>query len=203
MSRIVIVARTRMQHDHLCIGGHDLDDGFRGVRLLDKFGDHWPPDVPFTVGGLWRIRYRPKVSARPPHVEDVFVLGQEQLGAVPNLKALVLSRVHPWEGGPEVLYGGTLRATDHGGAHIPMQGPLPRCSTGYWFPDHDLERHVLNGRARFLWTGDGPITHLTWVGTAAPPECIPAGSLVRVSLSRAFRADGVPEGYYLQLSGVL
>jgi hypothetical protein len=65
MSRVVIVARTRMQHDRLCIGGHDLDNGFRGVRLLDKFGDHWPPDVPFSVGSLWRIRYR-RPSASPP-----------------------------------------------------------------------------------------------------------------------------------------
>jgi hypothetical protein len=203
VSRVVIVARTRMQHDRLCIGGHDLDNGFRGVRLLDKFGDHWPADAPFTVGSLGRIRYRPKGSARPPHVEDVFVLGQERLGTVADLKALVLARARPWEGGPEALYGGTLRATSHGNCHIPVKGTLPRCSTGYWLPDHDLERQVLHGRARFLWTGEGPITRVAWVGTQEPPEHIAAGALVRASLSRAFKAEGVPEGYYLQLSGVL
>jgi hypothetical protein len=203
MSRVVIVARTRMQHGHLCIGAHDLNNGFHGLRLLDKFGDHWPAEAPFQVGGLWRIRYRPKVSARPPHVEDVFVLEQEQLGTVPDLKALVLARVRPWEGGPDALYGGTLRATSHGGGHIPVNGRVPRCSTGYWLPDHDLERAWLNGRARFHWTGDGTITRFAWVGTQEPPERIGAGSLVRVSLSRAFKAEGVPEGYYLQLSGVL
>jgi hypothetical protein len=203
MSRVVIVARTRMQHDRLCIGGHDLDDRFRGVRLLDKFGDHWPLDAPFTVGSLWRIRYRPKVSARRPHVEDVFVLAQEPLSMVPDLKALILSRVYPWEGGPDALYGGTLRATAHGGGHVPVNGLLPSCSTGYWLPDHDLTRLILNGRARFLWTGEGPITRFAWVGTQEPPEHITAGSLVRVSLSRAFKAENVPEGYYLQLSGVL
>lgn len=203
MSRVVIVARTRMHHDRLCIGGHDVDDGFRGIRLLDKFGDHWPLDCPFTVSTLWRIRYRRKFSARPPHVEDAFVLAQEPIGAVPDLKMLVLSRTDPWKGGPEALYAGTLRATEHGGGYIPVQGPLPKCSTGYWLPDHDLERHLLNGRSRFFWTGDGPINRFAWVGTALPPDRIPAGSLVRVSLSRAFKAEGVPEGFYSQLSGVI
>jgi hypothetical protein len=203
MSRVVIAGRTHMQHDRLCVGGHDLDDRFRGVRLLDKFGDHWPLDAPFTVGSLWRIRYRPKVSARRPHVEDVFVLEQDPLGAVSDLKALVLSRVKPWEGGPDALYSGTLRETAHGSGHVPVRGLLPGCSTGYWLPDHDLERLLQNGRARFCWTGAGPIIRFTWVGTQEPPERISAGSLVRVSLSRAFNAENVPEGYYLQLSGVM
>lgn len=203
MSRIVIVARTRMQNNHVCLGGHDLDRAFRGVRLLDPFGDHWTADSPFMVGDLWRIRYREKAGARPPHVEDVFAMEQQPMGRVPDLKRLVLKAAHPWEGGPEVLFGGTVQATPSGIAYIPEHGPLPRCSTGYWLPDDDLTRQRFETRTRMNWPGKGPVQRFAWVSVADPPERIEAGSLVRISLSRLFKSDTAPAGYYVQISGVL
>jgi hypothetical protein len=203
MSRIVIVARTRMHGGHVCIGGHDLDRAFRGVRLLDELGDHFTDDSPFMVGDLWNIRYREKVSARPPHLEDVFALEYHPLGKVPDLKRLVLKAARPWAGGLDALFDGTVRTTPSGAAYIPTHGRLPRCSTGYWLPEQDLERQMFGNRARFLPSGQNPITRIAWVGVAGPPERIEAGSLVRVSLSRLFKADTAPEGYYVQISGVL
>jgi hypothetical protein len=203
MSRVVIVARTRMQGDHVCIGGHDLEHSFRGVRLLDRFGDHWTTASPFTVGELWNLDYRAKHSARPPHVEDVYVNGQQRMGQVPDLKGLVLRYARPWSGGPNVLFDGTVRSTPSRAAYIPPQGRLPRCSTGYWVPDNDLMLKRFGTKKRFLLTEQGDVERFAWVGVQEPPERIEAGSLVRVSLSRLFAAEGVPEGYYVQISGVL
>jgi hypothetical protein len=203
MSRVVIVARTRMRGDHLCIGGHDLDRKFRGVRLLDRFGDSWPGGSPFLVGEVWDIRYTEKGSARPPHVEDVFVMDCRPVGRVPDLKALVLQRVMPWKGGPDVLFEGTVRSTEAGSAYIPAEGRLPRHSTGYWMPGEDLERQMIGRRVRFVWVGDSAIKRFAWVGVQEPPERIEAGSLVRMSLSRKFGSETAPEGYYVQISGVL
>lgn len=203
MSRVVIVARTRMQGDDVCIGGHDLEHGFRGMRLLDRFGGHWTTVSPFMVGELWNLDYRAKHSVQPPHVEDVYVNGQQRIGQVQDLKALVLRRTRPWRGGPDALFEGTVRSTPSRAAYIPSEGRLPRCSTGYWVPDHDLVLKRIGTKKRFLLTEQEDIERFAWVGVQDPPERIEAESLVRVSLSRLFAAEGVAEGYYVQISGVL
>ena len=203
MSRVVIVARTRMQHDDVCIGGHDLDCRFRGVRLLDRFGGHWTTASPFMVGEVWNLDYRAKHSAKPPHVEDVYVNGQQRIGQVADLKALVLQRARPWAGGPDALFDGTVRATPSRAAYIPSHGRLPRCSTGYWVPDRDLVLKLFGTKKRFLMSEQEGVERFAWVGVQEPPERIEAGSLLRVSLSRLFAAEGVAEGYYVQISGVL
>jgi hypothetical protein len=58
-------------------------------------------------------------------------------------------------------------------------------------------------KARFVSTAKGAVRRLTWVGVQEPPVRIEAGSLVRVSLSRLFKPETAPEGYYVQVSGVL
>jgi len=203
MSRIVVVARTRMHGGHVCIGGHDLNRKFRGLRLLDRFGDHWPSDSPFLVGELWDMCYLEKGSARPPHVEDVCVMEYRRMGQAEDLKGLVLKHVRPWIGAPEVLFDGTARSTESGAAYIPSSGRLPRCSTGYWVPDKDLVQQILRERVRFATTGESAIKRFAWVGVQKPPERIEAGALVRMSLSRLFSSETAPEGYYVQISGVL
>lgn len=203
MSRVVIVARTRMHGGHLCIGGHDLDDGFRGVRLLDRFGGYWMADAPFMVGETWELRYRPKASARPPHVEDAYVNAQERIGKIQDLRTLVLQRGRLWKGSLNAVFEGTVCTTPGGSAYIPSGGRLPRCSTGYWVPGEGLTKSVRGSRVRFSLADHSTEEHLPWVGVEAPPAVIPEGSLVRVSLTRLFGAENVPEGYYVQISGVL
>lgn len=202
MSRIVIAGRTQMRGGHVCIGGHDLDDRFRAVRLLNPFGRNWSSDAPFMVGETWDVRYR-KMTCSPPHVEDVIVRKHRCLAPAVDLKALVLRNVHPWRGPPDALFDGTVRSTLSGTAYIPARGPLPRCSTGYWVPDAPVERHVFPDRIRFMSTAESSIKRFAWVGVSDPPERIAKGSLVRVSLSRRFGTETAPEGYYVQISGVL
>lgn len=202
MSKILIVARTRMQHDHVCIGGHDLDHHFRAVRLLDRFGGYWRSASPFVVGEIWDMRYRPKASV-PPHIEDVKVEKYRRLHPATDFRDLVQKNARPWIGAPEALFDETVRSTSSGTAYIPATGPLPGCSTGYWVPDTDLSREVSRGRTRFTPADQGAIRGFAWVGVQEPPERIAAQSLVRVSLSRSFVSETAPEGYYVQISGVV
>jgi hypothetical protein len=203
MNRVVIVGRTHMHHGQLCIGGHDLDRNFRGVRLLDRFGGHWPGDCQFQVGDVWSIRYTEKISARKPHVEDVFVMDQLRLQPVPDLKSLILRRISPWKGGPSTLYGGSVRSTRSGSVYVPERGTLPSCSTGYWQPDRTLVPASLRDSKRFEYADDEVCWRIRWVGTQTPPDRIEVGALIRVSLSRLFGREDVPAGYYVQISGVL
>jgi hypothetical protein len=192
-----------MHNDHICIGGHDLDDRFRGVRLLDKFGGFWTSDAPFMVGEVWNLRYRPKNGAEPPHVEDAYVNEHRRTGQIQDLKGFILQHVTPWSGGVEALFEGTIRTTPTGSVYIPSKGRLPHCSTGYWVPSYDLVRQDRGQRVRFVTTGEGDIVHMPWVGVQAPPDVIKAGSLVRVSLTRPYSSATAPEGHYVQISGVL
>jgi hypothetical protein len=58
-------------------------------------------------------------------------------------------------------------------------------------------------RVRFVTAGESAIKRFAWVGVQRPPERIEAGALVRMSLSRLFSSETAPEGYYVQISGVL
>lgn len=203
MSRVVIAGRTAMQNLHVCIGGHDLDDDFRPVRLLDAWGRSWWKGVPFTVGEVWNVTYAVRPDCERPHVEDVLVQDYGDGQPLEDLKGLVLEHAVPWIGLPEMLFERTVGPTPSGTAYIPAGGPLPRCSTGYWLPSRDLTRFMYKDKPRFLWTGPGAIKRIAWTGEATPPEHIAAGSLLRVSLSRRFGSETAPEGYYVQISGVL
>lgn len=192
-----------MRHRQLCIGGHDLDRNFRGVRLLERFGDHWPADCAFQVGDVWAIRYTEKVSARRPHVEDVFVMEHRCLQPVPDPKSLILRHISPWHGAPSALYDGTVRVTPSGSVYVPERGPLPACSTGYWQPDRSLAPASPRDPTRFEYADGETHWRIKWVGTQQPPAKIDAGALVRVSLSRLFARDYVPAGFYVQISGII
>ena len=199
MSRVVIVGRTRMQQDRLCIGGHDLDHKFRAVRLQDRYGDSWPDDAPFRLGQIWQIRYFAK-NGRKPHVEDVRVNDLELVGQIDDLKTLVLRHARPWEGSCDVLFDGKVRPTPSGANYIPCGWRVPNRSTGYWIPAEPLERTTYGSRSRFVGCGERAFP---WVGVQEPPARIEAGDLVRLSLSRKWSSDTSPEGYYVQISGVL
>jgi hypothetical protein len=62
---------------------------------------------------------------------------------------------------------------------------------------------MIGRRVRFVWVGESAVKRFAWVGVQAAPERIEVGSLMRMSLSRKFGSETAPEGYYVQISGVL
>lgn len=73
MKRVIIVSKTRMRGDHVCVGGHDLNERMRSLRLLQPDGTNMPADARFEIGHVWELDYQPAPDVQPPHVEDVLV----------------------------------------------------------------------------------------------------------------------------------
>lgn len=199
---IVIVAKTRMGEQTVCVGAHRLSD-FRSLRLHLESGNNFPSSTLLEVGQTWSARLSFDRLRKAPHVEDVTVSQLEQGERIPDLARLLRSSAHVWIGPPDALFGGHLEASERGSGFVPSGPRQPLMSTGYWLPPSPLERDDYDGKARFRYIGTSRIFRTKWVGVADPPQLVPAGTLVRVSLSRPFKGGRVPErGCWLQLSGV-
>jgi len=197
VSRVLIVSKTRMRGDHVCVGGHDLDESMCSIRLLQPDGTNMPAGTRFEIGQVWDLDYEPATSIRPPHVEDVFVSsrGAPHVDTIQFLGAFLRTRVTAWTG---TLFEGTLLRTNSGTGYVPIDGPLPSRSTGYWLPEQPLD---FDGDNRYVFRADGGRRRIRYVGVAEAAARIEPGTLVRVSLARAWAPSNAPAGLYLQISG--
>lgn len=197
MSRVLIVSKTRMRGDHVCIGGHNLDESMRSIRLLQPDGTNMPASTRFEIGQVWDFDYEPATDIRPPHVEDVFVNSREarHVNTIQPVGAFLRTRVTAWTG---TLFDGTLLRTNSGTGYVSIDGPFPSCSTGYWVPEQPLD---FDGDSRYVFRADGGRRRIRYVGVAEATARIEPGTLVRVSLARAWAPSNAPTGLYLQISG--
>jgi hypothetical protein len=209
VERVLIVAKTHMGKDLVCVSGLTRQSN-RGIRLLTAHGGHQPTDAPFEVGQVWEIAYKPARHPTPPHVEDVQVTEQKYIGCQADMRTTLLSRVRPWQGQPGQLYHGLLSFAQNGSAYISRHGTIPPCSTGYWLPDRDLTLMRIEDRMYYQTDYDFELRgkqlagglRIRYVGFAEPMAMIPAQTLVRVSLARWWRLRAQDEERcYLQLSG--
>lgn len=199
--KIVVVSKTRMRDDRICVGAHDLED-FRSLRLYRHDGTYLTESDNIEIGQVWEVQYRPKPRAEAPHVEDVLVTreGARLIGRELNLEALIRRRDVVWRT-PDELFDGRLQMTDAGSAYVPAHGLLPSRSTGYWRLDSDLELTQTEHGARYRRSARDDLGRVSYVGLVAPIPVIPEGTLARVSLSRRFAPTETANGYWLQLSG--
>jgi hypothetical protein len=197
VSRVLIVSKTRMRGEHVCVGGHDLDDDMRSLRLMRPDGSNMPSTTRLAIGQVWEFDHRPSPHIRKPHVEDVLVepRGARWVDAVSPLGPFLRARVTVWEGAP---FEGKLKRTDSGTGFVPSDGPFPSCSTGYWLPEQAL---LYDGDGRYVFRVDGGRRRVRYVGVSEPVDRIETGMLVRVSLARPWSPPNAPAGLYLQISG--
>lgn len=186
-----------MRGDHVCVGGHDLDEGMRGIRLLQPDGANMTARTQFAIGQVWDLDYEPAADIRPPHIEDVLVNSRRarHVDTIEFLGAFLRARVLAWSG---ALFEGTLLRTGSGTGYVPIDGPFPSCSTGYWLPDHSLD---FDGDSRYTFRAEGGRRRIRYVGVAKAAARIEPKTLVRVSLARAWAPANAPAGLYLQISG--
>ena len=182
----MIAAKTRMREGRICVGAHNLDD-FRSLRLFRHDGNYLDEEANLNVGDIWELDYVDRPGAVAPHLEDVFVQprGARRIGREEDLPALVFERDIVWHS-IDQLFEGCLSFTSGGSGYVPEAGPLPSRSTGYWQPADELTLYHVNGKPRYRWTGGGGLRSIRYVGLAEPELTIPAGSLVRLSLSHPF-----------------
>jgi hypothetical protein len=198
--RVVIVSKTRLGQS-ACVGAHDLDD-FRSLRLFRHDETYLPQDAPIEIGDILELGYRDRPTVQPPHVEDVLVDqgSARRVARQAHLARLIRERDTVWRSAPE-LFDGRLQFTPAGSAYVPTAGPFPTRSTGYWLIDGPLVRFTFGEKVKYRWEGEGQLRRMPYVGLAESTESVPAGKLVRLSLSRPNAPPGQPSGCWLQLSG--
>jgi hypothetical protein len=69
---VLILSRTKMSGNNICVGGVDLKSGHM-LRLLDNRASALTDCFPYSIGETYSIEYQPRYQLIEPHVEDVAV----------------------------------------------------------------------------------------------------------------------------------
>jgi ATP-dependent DNA helicase RecQ len=200
--KVLIVAKTR-QGSGACVGGITFEG--RSVRLIPAVGDtHDGANMEYSVGEVWEVEATPASQLVAPHVENILVHRARRLGPMNTPERFIERHMPAHAGGPDRLYEGLVQTALGGSLYIVEPSGVPVFSTTFWRPDQPLTRVEESKRLRYRYpTPDGG-RMLTFVGFQEPIEVIPAGALVRVSLSHWWRPDDRPNEEprcYVQLSG--
>ena len=199
-SDVVILARTKMSGDKICVGAYDIANN-RAVRLLDERANAYTAIAPFKVGEIYNITYAERYDIVLPHSEDVAVykytlnssnnalfIGTQQLLRI-NLNNLC------------ELFGGKLTWTNNSG-HL-----LKGNTTDYSVTIATLNCDLIKNNGYFVQNIDHCPYKVKYVGCEPIqnlPDIIRAGTRIRFSLARWWDNNGTwePHRSYLQLSGV-
>lgn len=204
---VLIVSKTYMA-SAFCVGGLVLEND-RYVRLLNEGIVNQPLwDEPgFEIGDIWDIDFDDSPILHPPHIEDVIISNKTFLRKIADVSGfLTIRQVIDWSGHIDNVFDGLLNWTSNGTGYIPTEGELPKRSVGFWVADRNLYSRVFSqSRIKYRYPNDANYRNITYVGTQETIAQIPAGTMIRVSLSRLFPSEDskltIPRGYYLQLSG--
>ena len=215
MARVIIVSRTRMAAECVCVGGVDIDE-HRSVRLLDVRGHHETAnDCPYQIWDVWDIDYY-LTNKRPiPHTEDAYVMRREKIDKV-NATSLTAqqfavflenSNIPLFRGSLFTTFDGKLKLTDMKKMYI-SKDDVPNYSTCFWINDKILLGYYNDrGRWQYRYTdmSSGYGYTISYVGSEEPMDTIEPGSLVRLSLAHWWKPEDSDddERCYLQLSGCL
>lgn len=215
MAQVIIVSRTRMAGELVCVGGVDVDNQ-RSVRLLDARGHHETADTcPYTIWDIWDIDYYLNQRRPNPHTEDVNVTRRIKIDRVdvPNISVnrfaelMLNSNIPIFRGSLFSVFDGKLRYTDMDKLYISKED-VPTYSTCFWINDKRLLGYKNNrGRwqYRYIDMSNRYGYTISYVGSAEPLDTIEAGSLIRLSLAHWWKPEDSndEERCYLQLSGCL
>lgn len=193
---VLIVSKTKMSGASRCIGGL-MQDG-RSVRLMKPNGQ-WDTGSNFDIGDIWDIDVTSVGGLVHPHTEDVTVTKRVFVGQQQDMVAHLLSRIAPWRGGIDQVFGGWLGFTGSGNGYISHAKGVPNHSTWFWVPDNDLT--LRDDGKHYDYPGH---KGMSYVGEPKAIPVIQAGTLVRLSLARWWRPQDIEdmeERCYLQLSG--
>lgn len=207
MNKVLIVSRTKMQNDMVCVSGIDLENG-TPIRLFNHNGYHESKDeCPYNIKDIWNIDYC-KINIRPlPHSEDVRVLQRnfiETLPASSMCDAIRDSGATIYTGNIGNVFEGKIIKDEKGKLYINNDN-VPQNSTCSWISDHVMSRNDYNGKVRYRYkdfTNQWGYS-IPFVGFENPLGNIPAGTLLRLSLAHWWKPENSEdeERCYLQLSG--
>lgn len=183
----------------VCVGGTVLANN-RMVRLLSSTGSAQPTNTPFEIGQIWEITFANRTIITPPHIEDVVIQTANPIGNIENINQYIIDNgLVNWTGNIENVFDGLLSWTGAGSGFIPVGGQYPNKTTGFWVPDIDLSRIQFDDNIKYRYKSE-IIRQAKFVGHQESVNILPAGTIVRVSLSRRYNSYG-NDGFWLQLSG--
>ena len=200
---VIILSKTHMNNGQCCIGGLTL--GGRYVRLLNEHEENQPEDTDLKPKQAWEIEFTERPNNTAPHIEDILVTNRVSKGRLKDsitVKDFIQKREIPiWNGHPDNLFNNLIQWTSSGSGFIDRDGGVPNHSVGFWISDRDLKRRDYNG-IRYQYPQADGWRSVKFKGFQNPVDLIPAGTLIRVSLSRwkAFNENENPK-CWLQLSG--
>ena len=209
MSNILIVSKTKMSNNRICVGGIDIDNGIP-VRLLDITGHHESADTcSFNIREIWNIKYSNHNQRLLPHSEDVRVISKNKSGVLKSEISIIdlLNGLQfcVYEGDILNTFEEKLKCTKLGALYI-SEDNVPNNSTCFWICDKEIRRHDYNEKVRYHYHNGTRQWgyNITYVGLEEnPAQSIPQGTLVRLSLAHWWSPEDsdTEERCYLQLSG--
>jgi hypothetical protein len=195
---VLIVSKTHMK-TAVCVGGLVLNTN-ENIRLLNPGGRNQPSDTKFNVGDVWDIEFAARTQIDYPHVEDVIIRASTYRRNRKYIATLIRQRnLIDWDGSIDSIFDGHLSWTTSGSGYADPNCEGLACSVGFWVSDQDLVKRDFYG-VRYRYPMNNANRSVKFVGNQEPLDTIPAGTILRVSLSRSFETNGV-NGCWLQLSG--
>jgi hypothetical protein len=194
-SRIIIVSRTKMGQ-RICVGAYDVDRR-RSIRLLDQNGYGQAADFPLNIGDVVTARYRDRAQIEAPHTEDVLLQSHQPYANTDEVSRVFTENAPVVDGPLTNCFGGKLFQPGNGAMAVP-NGDVPDHSVCFWKTDKPLS---LNRYRRYVYRNGFRSIEVQYVGFPEPVQNIPAGTVVRLSLSRRWNVEGQEKLCWLQLSG--
>ncbi|MDD7234903.1 MAG: hypothetical protein PUH35_05385 [Bacteroidales bacterium] len=211
MSKVLIVSRTRMRNNNVCVGGIDVNTG-AALRLLNQNGFHEEANTcPYRIRDVWELDYACAIPGRPyPHSEDTIVNSRTKIGVLKHEISMLdflhrHNNIRIYQGSLLNVFEHKLNVTENGTLFINHDN-VPMNSTCFWICDRDINRRDYNGKVRFNYDNNTRRWgyNISWVGEKLnPADTIPAQTLVRLSLANWWAPDDsdIEERCYLQISG--
>lgn len=199
---IVILARTKMHGNYVCIGGFNKLEELN-VRLLNPDGNYFTSDAEFDVGQVWDVEYYMWPYTEPPHVEDVWLSSAMRLEKLYDTKSFVAENCQVVRGSLSRTFDKNLHRSNNGAIYIGKEA-ISSCSVCIWECDHDLKLvEKESQRARYFYPQSKDGCFIPYVGWERPDSFVPKGTLVRLSLARWWKPCGTfgEARCYLQISG--
>lgn len=208
MSKVLIVSKTKMAQQKVCVGGIDVER-HRSLRLMNENGYHETlEECPYNIFDVWDLEYI-DTSTRPlPHSsEDVNVSQRKRVDILKRdidlIDFLRKSGAKIYYGHIKNVFNGYLKSTGSGSLFISTP-QVPNHSTCFWICDQDIVRKNHQGKIKFHYKDDNHTWgyNISYVGLEDDPvDIIPQGSLIRLSLAHWWSPGDTEERCYLQLSG--
>lgn len=214
MAEVLIVSKTRMYEGRVCVGGIDVTNNVP-LRLHDQDGYHETQEsCEYEIRDVWEIVYLPNKRRPLPHSnEDVNVLSKKKKGVLSKeygiFDVLQKYNFHYNEGNIENIFNRLIKSTENGKMYISHSG-VPNHSTCFWVCDKDLFKKEFqkDGKQSIVYKYPHPNyrygIQIKYVGLEPSIDCIPKGTLIRLSLAHWWKPNDKPdeeERCYLQLSG--